>query len=80
MVIMETRFAVRSHVREDIAVQKIAGNFDGRERPIEVYELEDSGERLTPIGSTVFWCPETSEVYRRVRVDDDSFGAEGSQP
>ena len=77
---MNTRFAVRSHVRENIAVQKVAGSFDGRERPIEVYELEDSGERLTPIGSSDFWCPDTSEVYRRVRVDDDSFDSEAGQP
>jgi hypothetical protein len=72
---METRFAVRSYDRENVAVQKIAGRFDhqaGRPMDTLVYELEDSGERLTPIGSSVFWCDGTSEVYRRVRVDEDS--------
>jgi hypothetical protein len=72
---METRFAVRSHVRENVAVKKIAGKFDpevGRPIDIPIYELEDSGERLTPIGSSVFWCDGTSEVYRRVRVAEDS--------
>jgi hypothetical protein len=70
---METRFAVRSHVRENVAVQKVAGKFDVHAgRPVDtlVYELEDTGERLTPIGSSVFWCDGTSEVYRRIRVDD----------
>ena len=77
---MNTRFAVRSHVRENIAVQKVTGTFDWQaRRPIDmlVYELEDSGQRLTPIGSSVFWCDGTSEVYRRVRItdDDSSFDA-----
>jgi len=89
---MNTRFAVRSHVRENIVVQKVAGTFDRQaRRPVDrlVYELEDSGERLTPIGSSVFWCDGTSEVYRRVRIPDDessfdapfesaSFGSVGS--
>ena len=69
---MNTRFAVRSHVRENVVVQKVAGTFDRQaRRPVDrlVYELEDSGERLTPIGSSVFWCDGTSEVYRRVLED-----------
>jgi hypothetical protein len=72
---METRFAVRSYDRKNVVVQKIAGRFDPQVgRPIDtlVYELEDSGERLTPISSSVFWCDGTSEVYRRVRVDEES--------
>ncbi len=36
------------------------------------YELEDTGVRLKPINPRVFWCDATSEVYRRVRVADDS--------
>jgi len=83
---------IPSSLLENIVVQKVAGTFDRQaSRPVDrlVYELEDSGERLTPIGSSVFWCDGTSEVYRRVRIPDDessfdapfesaSFGSVGS--
>ena len=43
-------------------------------QPLEtpIYEIEDTGERLTPIASTVFWCDATSEVYRRIRQEEDA--------
>jgi len=72
---MNARFAVRSYVRENFAVQKLPDSIDvhtGRPIDAPIYELEDTGERLTPIGSTVFWCDATSEVYRRIRQEEDA--------
>ena len=69
---MEARFVVRSHAREGVAIRKeiLKDSYSRAREPI--YELEDSGVRLTPINRRVFWCDATSEVYRRVRVADDS--------
>jgi len=72
---MNARFAVRSYVREKLAVQKLPGSIDEHTgQPLEtpIYEIEDTGERLTPIASTVFWCDATSEVYRRIRQEEDA--------
>jgi hypothetical protein len=68
---MDARFVVRSHAREGVAIQKQVSVDSRAERVDEtIYELEDSGVRLTPINRRVFWCDATSEVYRRVRVAD----------
>jgi len=71
---MDARFVVRSHAREGVAVRKEAVLFDSQGEQVyePVYELEDSGVRLKPINPSVFWCDETSEVYRRVRVPIDN--------
>jgi len=57
-----------------VAVRKEAVLFDSQGEQVyePVYELEDSGVRLKPINPSVFWCDETSEVYRRVRVPIDN--------
>jgi hypothetical protein len=70
---MDARFVVRSHVRKGVAIRKVARTDSYTERAGEpIYELEDTGVRLKPINRRVFWCDATSEVYRRVRVADDS--------
>ena len=69
---MDARFVVRSHVRKGVAIRKVVGADTCTERSEPIYELEDTGVRLKPINRRVFWCDATSEVYRRVRVADDS--------
>ena len=69
---MDARFVVRSHVRKGVAIRKVVGADTCTERAEPIYELEDTGVRLKPINRRVFWCDATSEVYRRVRVADDS--------
>jgi hypothetical protein len=70
---MDARFVVRSHVRKGMAIRKEVGADSCTEHAGEpIYELEDTGVRLKPINPRVFWCDATSEVYRRVRVADDS--------
>ncbi len=70
---MDARFVVRSHARKGVAIRKVVRADSCAERAGEpIYELEDTGVRLKPINRRVFWCDATSEVYRRVRVADDS--------
>jgi hypothetical protein len=74
---MDARFVVRSHARKDVAIRKVVRADSCTERAGEpigepIYELEATGVRLKPINRRVFWCDATSEVYRRVRVADDS--------
>lgn len=69
---MDARFVVRSHAREGVAIKKEVPDDSCAGRVDPIYELEDTGVQLKPIDRRVFWCDATSEVYRRVRVADDS--------